>query len=118
MVLPDTRVVDNPEAYKQSRTEAVSTLVGKSQGAASAEPSPVKSAKKAKGKSSEGGDSVVVPMPSDGSVYSDPSFVKEVIEALLLPADRKRLAEIGLVQSAEWSCVHAYQVRMCMSFPD
>ena len=118
MALPDTRVVDDPEAHKQSRAEVVSTLVGKSQGAASAEPSPVKSAKKAKGKSFEGEDSVVVPMPSDGSAYSDPSFVKEATKALLLPVDRKRLAEIGPVQSAEWSCAHAYQVRMCMSFPE
>ena len=94
MALPDTRVVDDPEAYKQSRAEAVSTLVGKSQGAASAKPSPVKSAKKAKGKSSEGGDSVVVPMPSNESTYFDPSFVKEATEALLLPADRKRLTDL------------------------
>ena len=74
----------------------------------------MKSAKKAKGKSSEGGDSLVVPMPSDGSAYSDPSFVKEVTEALLLPVDQKRLAEIGPMQSAEWSCAHSYQVRFCV----
>ena len=117
VALPDTSVVDDLEVYKQSRAEAVSTLVGKSQGATSAEPSPVKSAKKAKGKSSEGGDSVAVPMPSDGSTYSDPSFVKDATEALLLPADQKRLAEIRPMQSAEWSLAHAYQVRMCMSFP-
>ena len=80
----------------------------------SAKPSPMKSAKKAKGKSSEGGDSVVVPMPFDGFAYSDPSFVKEATEALLLPADRKRLTEIGPVQSAEWSCAHTYQVRICV----
>ena len=79
----------------------------------SAEPSPAK-AKKAKGKSSEGGDSVVVPLPSDESVCSDPSFVKDATEALLLPADRKRLSEIGPVQLAKWSCAHAYQVRMCV----
>ena len=84
----------------------------------SAEPSPVRSAKKAKGKSSEARDSVVVPMPFDGSAYSDPSFLKDATEALLLPADRKRLTEIGPVQSAEWSCAHAYQVQMCMSFPE
>ena len=78
----------------------------------------MKSAKKAKGKSSEGGDSVVVPMPSDGFAYSDPSFVKDTTEALLLPADRKRLTEIGPVQSTKWSCAYAYQVRMCMSFPE
>ena len=61
----------------------------------------MKSTKKAKGKSYEGGDFVVVPMPSDGSAYSDPSFVKDATEALLLPADWKRLVEIGPVQSAE-----------------
>ena len=61
------------------------------------ESSPVKSAKKAKGKSSEGGDTVVMPMPSDGSAYSDLSFVKDAIEVLLLPMDRKRLVEIGPV---------------------
>ena len=55
---------------------------------------------------------MVVPMPSDGSIYSDPSFVKDATEALLLPTNRKRLAEIGPVQSAEWSLAHAYQVRI------
>ena len=59
---------------------------------------------------------MAVPMTSDGSSYSDPSFVKDATEALLLPADRKRLAEIGPVQSTEWSLAHAYQVRFCMSF--
>ncbi|KAL5573741.1 hypothetical protein UlMin_023338 [Ulmus minor] len=108
VVLADTRVVDDPEAYKLSKAEAA---VGKSQSTGSGEPSPGK-AKKAKGKSTEGGDSVVLPMPSDGSVYSDPSFVKDATEALLLPADRKRLSEIGPVQAAEWSCAHAYQALM------
>ena len=116
VALPDTRVVDDPEAYKQSRAEAVSTLAGKSQGAAFTEPSPVKYAKKAKGKSSEGGDSVVVPMPSDGSAYFDPSFVKETTEALFLPANRKRLTEIGPVQSAEWKCALTYQVHIYVIF--
>ena len=77
------------------------TLARKSKGTTSAESSPVKFAKKAKGKSSEGGDSVVLPMPFDGSTYSDPSFVKEATEALVLPVDWKRLTEIGPVQSAE-----------------
>ena len=108
MALPDTRVMDDPEAYKQSKTEAASAPVGKSQSVASAESSQVKSTKKAKGKSSEGGDSVVVPMPSDESTYSYLSFVKDATKALLLPVDRKRLSEIGPVQSAEWSCAHAY----------
>ena len=112
MVLPDTRVVDDPEVYKQSKTEAASAAVGKSQSMGYAEPSPAK-AKKAKGKSSEGGDSIIVPMPSDDSIYSNLSFVKDTTEALLLPADRKRLSEIELVQLAEWSCTHAYQVRLC-----
>ena len=40
---------------------------------------------------------MVVPMPSDGSAYSDPSFVKDTTEALLLPADGNRLAKIGPV---------------------
>ena len=51
---------------------------------------------------------MVVPMPSDGSAYSDPSFVKEVTKELLLPADRKRLSEIGPMELAEWSYAHAY----------
>ncbi|KAL5563464.1 hypothetical protein UlMin_033211 [Ulmus minor] len=111
VVLADTRVVDDPEAYKLSKAEAASAAIGKSQSIGSGEPSPGK-AKKAKGKSTEGGDSVVVPMPSGGSVYSDPSFVKDATEALLMPADRKRLSEIGPVQAAEWSCAHAYQALM------
>ena len=110
--LPDTRVVDDPEAYKMSKADAKSTQAGKSQATTSAELSPVKSAKKAKGKLLEGGDTVVVPMPSDGCAYSDPSFVKYVTEVLLLPADRKRLAEIGPIQSAEWSLAHTYLVRI------
>ena len=84
-----------------SKAEAASTHAGKSQATASAEPSPVKSMKKAKGKSLEDGDTVIVPMPSDGSAYSDPSFVKDATEALLFPVDRKRLAEIGPMQSTE-----------------
>ena len=62
-------------------------------------------------------ETLVMPMPSDESTYSNPSFVKDVTEALLLPVDRKRLAEIEPVQSAVWSLAHAYQVRMCISFP-
>ena len=53
----------------------------------------------------------VVALPVDGSAYSDPSFVKDVTKGLLLPANRKRLNEIGLVKSAEWSMAHAYRVR-------
>ena len=43
----------------------------------------------------------VVTLLVDGSMYSDPSFVKDVTEGLLPPADRKRLNEIGPVKSAE-----------------
>ena len=49
-------------------------------------------------------------LPAEGSAYSDPSFVNEVTEGLLLAADRRRLSEIGPVKAAEWSLAHAYQV--------
>ena len=67
----------------------MSTQAGKSQGTVSTEPSPIRSAKKAKGKSTEGGDIVAVPMPSDGSAYSDPSFVKDATATLLGLAHRR-----------------------------
>ena len=70
----------------------------------------VKSAKKAKSRLSEVKGKVMVTLPAEGSAYSDPSFVKEVTEGLLLPADRRRLNEIGPVKTAEWSLAHAYQV--------
>ena len=110
--------MDDPEAYKTSKAEAAVTQAAKSQATTSAELSPVKSAKKAKGKPLEGRDTVVVPMPSDGFTYSDPSFVKDATEVLLLPADHKRLAEIGPVQSAKWSLAHAYQVRILYVISD
>ena len=53
---------------------------------------------------------------SDGSVYSNPSFVKGIVDSLLLPADHKRLAEIGLVQATEWSMTHIYQVQRVVTF--
>ena len=77
----------------------------------SVEPSPAKSAKKARAKSSEDEGVQVVALPIDESAYSDPLFVKDVTEGLLLQADRKRLNEIGPVNSAKWSMAHAYQVR-------
>ena len=76
----------------------------------SVEPSLVKSAKKAKSWSFEDEGKVMVTLPAEGSAYSDPSFVKEVTEGLLLPADQMRLNEIGPVKTAEWSLAHAYQV--------
>ena len=38
--------------------------------------------------------------------------MKDVTEGLLLPADRKRLNEIGPVKTTEWSLAHAYQVNI------
>ena len=73
-------------------------------------PSLATSAKKAKTKSSEAEGKVLVAFPVEGSAYSDPSFVNEVTEGMLLPADKRRLTEIGSVKTTEWSLAHAYQV--------
>ena len=51
----------------------------------SVEPSPAKSAKKAKTRSSEDEGKIVVAFPVEGSAYLDPSFVNEVTEGMLLP---------------------------------
>ena len=67
----------------------------------SVEPSPAKFAKKAKPRLSEDEANMVVTLPAKGSVYSDPSFMKDVTEGLFLPADQKRLNEIGPVKIAE-----------------
>ena len=53
---------------------------------------------------------VVVTLLAKGSAYSNPSFVKDVTKGLLLPANQKRLNEIGPVKTAKWSLAHAYQV--------
>ena len=79
-------------------------------------PSPAKSAKKAKTKSFEDEGKFLVAFPAEGSAYSDPSFVNEVTDCMLLPVDRRRLNEIGPVKTTEWSLAHAYQVcrlRLC-----
>ena len=98
--LPDTKVVDDPEAYKLSKAE-VATAPAKIGmiGSVSVEPSPAKPPKKKK--SSKGEGALTISLPADGSTYLDPSFVKDLSEALLLPADCKRLVDIGLVQSVE-----------------
>lgn len=49
-------------------------------------------------------------LPVEGSAYSEPSFVKDMRKALLLPANCKRLNEIRPMQSTEWSLAHAYLV--------
>ena len=108
--LPDTRVVDDPKAYKQSKAGASAAQTGTPPVSTLVEPSLVKSAKKAKSRSSENEGKIVVTLPAEGSAYSNPSFVNEVMEGLLLPADRRRLNEIGPVKTAEWTLAHAYQV--------
>ncbi|KAL5580801.1 hypothetical protein UlMin_013243 [Ulmus minor] len=112
--LPDTRVVDDPEGYKQSKVEAASAIAAGAQTTLSPDPSPARSAKKTKSKSSEGEGTLIVSLPTDGSAYSDPSFVKELSETFLLPADHKRLVDIGPVQSIEWSMAHIYQGLTCV----
>ena len=76
----------------------------------SPDPSPARSTKRVKSKSSEGEGTLTISLLSDGSAYSDPSFVKELSETLLLPADHKKLVDIGPVQSVEWSMAYLYQV--------
>ena len=57
-----------------------------------------------------------VPLPMERSAYSDPSFVREIADTLLLSADYRRLIEIGLVQPVEWSMAHIYKVRRVINF--
>ena len=77
---------------------------------ASVELSPAKSSKKAKTRSSEDEGKIVVGFPAEGSTYSDVSFINEVTKGMLLPADRRRLNEIGPVKTTKWSLTQAYQV--------
>ena len=105
--------MDDPEGYKQSKAEAASapaTQIGVLPAFLSLDPSPAKSAKMAKSKSFEGEGTLTVSLLVAGSAYSDPSFVKELFETLIMPADRKRLADIGPIQSVEWSMAYIYQV--------
>ena len=95
-----------------SKVETAMTQTGMPPVSTSVEPSPAKSAKKAKSRWSEDEGNVVVTLPTKGSTYSDPLFVKDITEGLLLPADQKRLNEIGPVKTAEWSLAHAYQVNV------
>ena len=111
--LPDTWVVDDPEGYKLSKakaTFALATGAGTLLASVSLDQSPAKFTKRANSKSSELEWTLTISLLADGFAYSDPSFVKELSETLLLPTDRKRLADIGPVQSVEWSMAHIYQV--------
>ena len=67
--LPNTRVVDDPEAYKQSKALASATQTGTPPVSTSIKPSPVRSAKKAKSRSSEDEGKTVVNFPAKGSIY-------------------------------------------------
>ena len=102
--------MDDPEGYKQSKAEAASAPAAGIVTSLSLDPFLARSVKKARSKSSEGEGTLTVSLPADSSAYSDPSFIKELSETLLLPADRKRLVDIGPVQSVEWSMAHIYQV--------
>ena len=102
--------MDDPKGYKQSKAAASTAQTGMPPVSASVEPSPAKLAKKAKTRSSEDERKIVVTFPAEGSTYSDPSFVNEVTERMLLPADRRRLNEIGHVKTKEWRLAHTYQV--------
>ena len=104
----DTRVIDDPEGYKQSKAGASAAQTRTPLVSTSVEPSLVKSAKKAKSQSTKDEGKVVVTLPAEGSAYSDPLFVKEVIEGLLLPADWTRLNEIGPMKTVEQSLAHTY----------
>ena len=95
--MPDTRVVDDPERYRMSKAETNLIQSGTPPVSASVEPSPARSSKKVRSKSSEGDGVLTVTLPTERSAYSDPSFVKGVTEALLLPTVRKWLNEIGPV---------------------
>ena len=108
--LPDTRVIDNPKGYMQSKAKVAATETGTPPVSTSVEPSLAKSTKKVKSQSSEDEGKVVVTLPTKASEYSNPSFVKDVTEGLLMPADRKMLNEIGPVKTTERSLAHAYQL--------
>ena len=66
---------------------------------ASTEPSLAKSSRKDRLKLREAERVLSVELPEEGSVYLGPSFMCDVANSLLLPADRRRLTDIGPVQS-------------------
>ena len=62
--LPDTRVVDDPEAYKQSKAGASAVQTGIPLVSTSIEPSSAKLAKKVKTRLSEDEGKIVVAFPA------------------------------------------------------
>ena len=82
------RVVDDPEAYKPSKAEATAAPAKvRTPSFVSVGSSLAKSAKKKKFSKSEG--DLTVTFPVEGFAYLDPSFVKDLSEALLLSTDYK-----------------------------
>ena len=75
MTMPDTRVVDNRPAVKLSLADPsvvlAVTLTGTPPAGASTDPSPTKSSIRTMSRSSETEGIVNVPLPTDGSTYSD-----------------------------------------------
>ena len=107
-------VVDDYLAMKSSMTNPSIVLAvtptGTPLAGALAKSSLALSSRSARSKSSESERMLNFSLSSDESAYLDPSFVKEVIDVLLLPADHKTLTSIGPIQSAERSLAHIYQV--------
>ena len=89
--MPNTYVVDDRPTAKSSAAEAsvvahVAASTRAPHAGASIKPSSAKSSRMTRSRSSETEGIVNVPLLADRSAYSDPSFVKEVDDALLLPA--------------------------------
>ena len=101
-LLPNMDVVDDCPTAKSS---AVGRFV---------EPSLAKFLRKMKSNEAEG--LVNMALLSNGSAYSDPSFIKGIANFLLSPVKRNRLVEIGPIQAAKWSMAHIYQVRRVVNF--
>ena len=78
---------------------------------ASTKPSPAKSAVK-RVKSSEEGGFVNLVILANVSTYLDPFFLQSAANAILLPANRKRLSNIRPIYAAEWGITHLFQVTL------
>ena len=82
-MMPDTSVVDDH------------LTAGSSVPAGSTEPSLAKFLRKTKSSEVEG--FMTMKLPSNRSTYFDPSFIKGVVETLLLLADHKRFVDLKTV---------------------
>ena len=76
-----------------SKVEAASTPAATQAGtpptSTSIELSPAKSTKRVRSRSSDGEGTMTVTLLTNGSAYSNPFFVKDVTEPLLLLVDRR-----------------------------